>query len=125
VMRGDPALGDDPGGPGGQRLADRGRQGTGNPAGDGEAARSVTAGGDRAAGVEQHIGPPQRPGDLLSRGRHHVAGAAQNGGDVELDADRATACAEGGKLTVRAARVGPGHDQAMTVAPVRMPYLVT
>src|SRR6266536_3111297 len=115
VVRGDPALGDDPGGLRAQRLADGAGQGGGDAAGDREAVRPVAAGGDGAAGEEQHVRPAQPVGDLPRRGRHHVV-AAQDRGDVELDVGGGAPRAQRGNLPARLADVRSDHDQAVPAA---------
>ena len=116
VVGGDPALGDDPGGPGGQRLPDGPGQGRGDRAGDGQAVRGVAAADQGAAGVEQDIGAAQRRGDLPGRIRHHLARAGEDGGDVEFDVGGGAARAQRGNLPAGLADVGSDHDQAVPAA---------
>src|SRR5260370_38025739 len=84
-MRGDPALGEDPGGPGGQCTADGAGQGGGGLSGDCQVVRRAATGNDGTAGVQQDVRAAQGVGDPPPSGSNCVVGAAQDGRDVELD----------------------------------------
>ena len=86
VVRGDPALGDDPGGPGGQRLADDPGQGRGHRAGDRQAAGRVAARqpprgwctAARPTRAARAVDPPRRAGDATSPGRATSGGTSSS-----------------------------------------------
>ena len=140
VVRGDAALGDHPGGPGGQCVADDPGQGRRHGAGDREAARRVGGRHDRAAGVQQHVrvtqgrgDPPRGTGHHRAghhRGGGHVRAAGQYRGHVELDVRGDGACPERGHLPAGLPDMRADHDQAVPArpgphSPVRSPDLRT
>jgi hypothetical protein len=111
VVGGDPALGDDPGGPSGQRPAGDAGQGAGNGAADGQVIPAVRGAHDGAARVEQDIRMAKRGDNLLRRllrctlrcllRRRDIAAALDDGGSVELDAGDPATGAEIGYLPLR------------------------
>ena len=124
VVGGDPALGDDPGGLGGQRVPDGLGQGSRDRAGDGQAAGGIAAADHGTAGIEQDIGSAQRRGDLPCRVSGHLVRADDDRGDVEFDVGGDTARAQCGNLPAGLADVGSDHDQAVAAAACAGPDLL-
>jgi len=101
VVGSDPALGDDPGGPGGQRPAGDADQGAGDGAGDGQVIHAVAGAHDSPARVEQDIRAAKRGDNLPCRRPWRTAAARDDGGNVELDARDLAAGQEIGHLPGR------------------------
>ena len=117
VVGGDPALGDDPGGPGGQRPGDGPGQGRGDRAGDGQAVRRHRGRGPGCgwctAGHRSGAAPSAACSCRVGR---HLVRAGDDGGDVEFDVGGGAPRAQRGKLPAGLADVGSDHDQAVPAA---------
>jgi len=101
VVGSDPALGDDPGGPGGQRPAGDAGQGAGDGAGDGQVIQAVAGAHDSPARVEQDIRAAKRGDNLPCRRPCRTAAARDDRRNVELDARDLAAGQEIGHLPGR------------------------
>ena len=122
IVRGDATLGDHPGGPGGQCVADDAGQGRGYGAGDREAGRRVRGRDHGPAGVEQHVGVAQRRDDPprgagYHRGGARVRAAGQHRGHVQFDVCGAAALPERGHLPAGLPDMGADHNQPVSARP--------